>query len=85
MTTCASTETACEKAARLLDEAQAAMHDLMIGGQAVKIAAGGGDKVVEYSPANRGALAAYIAQLQRQVDACNGCRHRGRAVQFIPV
>ncbi len=48
-----------------LEEARAALHQLRIGKQAVKVQRDG--KMVEYSPANAGALDQYVKQLEREL------------------
>ena len=51
----------------LLREAEAAYHDLLIG-VSVRVVVHQNGQRMEYSPASRGALAAYIAELKRQLD-----------------
>lgn len=48
-----------------LEEARAALHQLRIGKQAVKVQRDG--KMVEYSPANAVALEQYVKQLELQL------------------
>lgn len=52
--------------ARLV-EAEAAAHDLAIGRQVTSV--GTGQDRVTYGPADAAKLAAYIADLRRQIDA----------------
>lgn len=54
-----------------LAEAQNALHQLITGGQETKVNFGPG-KGVEYSQANIAQLRTYIAQLQAEVDECDG-------------
>lgn len=55
-----------------LDEAKAAQHDLLIGKAVVELRDSNGE-IIRYTPANRAALAAYIADLERQLDdTCRG-------------
>lgn len=51
----------------MLAEAQAALHALMVGGKAVKIAfaMGDGSRSVEYTPGNVNALRQHITALNR--------------------
>lgn len=48
-----------------LDEAEAALHELLIGGKSVSISSGG--KSVSFSTANKADLQNYINALRRQL------------------
>lgn len=50
-----------------LTEAEAAYHDLLIGKAAVEVRDANGE-TIRYSSANAGRLAAYIADLKRQIN-----------------
>jgi hypothetical protein len=50
-----------------LDEAETAYHELCIGKALVQFHDSNGE-TVQYNQANRAALAAYIADLKRQID-----------------
>lgn len=54
-----------------LAEAEYALHQLMTGAKEVEVQFGAG-KSVKYTDANRRDLQAYIADLQNQVDECDG-------------
>lgn len=50
-----------------LTAAEAAYHDLLTGASPRVVVDQNGERV-EYTPANRGALAAYISDLKRQIS-----------------
>jgi ribosomal protein L1 len=52
-----------------LDEAEAAYHDLVVGKKLVQFHDSNGEQVT-FTAATRGALAAYIQDLQRQLGNC---------------
>jgi hypothetical protein len=54
-----------------LDEAETAYHDLCLGKQLVEFRDSNGEQV-RYTATNRAALAAYIADLKRQLGDCTG-------------
>lgn len=64
-----------------LDEAEAALHKVTVGGQAVELrmAAGQVSRAVTFTPANAGELRAYIADLRRQL----GQPTRRRAIGVV--
>lgn len=77
MTTCAEYRTR-------LAEAEAALHELTIGGKVVNVRMG--EKQVEYSPAKAADLAQYVSTLQAAVDKCDGKCGTGRhAIRFFAV
>lgn len=48
-----------------LTDAESALHALMTGAKVARV--GGGGESVDYTPADAGRLASYIASLQRQI------------------
>lgn len=54
-----------------LDEAEKAYHKLLLGQSAVEIRDSNGE-LVRYTPASRNSLAAYIADLKRQLGSSSG-------------
>lgn len=75
--------TACEDFIAQLAEAQAALHALLTGKKVVSVT--NGDKNVAYDRTSLSALQAYIADLQRKVDACNGVTtNRRRMIRIRP-
>lgn len=60
----------------LLIEAETALHSLQIG--KAKVSVGYGDLRVEYTPANKKDLEAYIARLKRQIAGRPRARNRVR-------
>lgn len=77
-----ATLTACEQAALWLSEAKAALHALLTGTRVVSLAHA--DKQLRYTEADIDALRAYVAQLQSQVDNCNGAARSRRGFNFVP-
>lgn len=74
----------CDQLTTWLSEAETALHNVLTG-QGV-ILTRYGDKQVSYSQANVGELRRRIAELQQQVDACNGTRiFRRRVLGIVPV
>tara|TARA_R110001583_G_scaffold34551_1_gene115872 strand:- start:22231 stop:22437 length:207 start_codon:yes stop_codon:yes gene_type:complete len=61
-----------------LDEARAALHQLLLGRRAVKIQKDG--RTVEYTPASKRQLEEYIGQLEVELGAAG--RRRGPAGVF---
>ncbi|HGE7051792.1 TPA: gpW family head-tail joining protein [Serratia marcescens] len=57
---------------KLLEEAQKAYHDLMIGGS-VRVVVDQNSERVEYTAANRQNLWAYIVRLQNALKSDNPC------------
>lgn len=73
----------CVLLRKRLAEAQNALHLLLTGRKVVSVRYG--EKQTQYDAANIAALRAYIADLQHQVDACDGVTTNHRhVVQFIP-
>ena len=73
----------CDEYRTLLAEANSALHSLQLGGKVKMVRIG--EKVIEYSAANSGELRAYVAMLQRKVDACDGVTAVRRGpVHFMP-
>lgn len=52
--------------AQLLEDAKAALHDLLIGVAAVQVHQGNGESV-RYTPADESKLRVYIAQLEAKI------------------
>lgn len=75
--------TTCAEYATLLADAQAALHKVILGGKVEMIR--DGVNQLTYTKASLPDLRAYIAELQRRVDCCNGVRRRGRAILTMPV
>jgi gpW len=74
----------CDETKALLAEAEAALHQVLIGG-AVTLRHYG-DKQTNYAPANANALRSYVEDLRNEVHACNGVTvRRRRAIYFTPV
>lgn len=63
-----------------LGEARMALHKLMTSQQAVKLAYDG--ESVEYTPANRGDLEAWIRTLEARIGIRTSSRPRARKVIF---
>lgn len=63
-----------------LSEARAALHALNTGTKAVKLAYDG--ESVDYTPANRGALEAWIRELETRLGQRSRTRPRARKVIF---
>jgi hypothetical protein len=76
--------TTCAEYTDRLAEAEAALHQLQIGGKVVSVQMG--EKRVEYSKAAIGDLSEYVVYLRSQVDGCNGLfATRRRAFGVIPI
>lgn len=75
--------TTCAEWATKLAAAEAALHQLNIGGQLVSIKDGVSE--LKYSAATTDNLVSYVKYLQAKVDACNGARSGGGTVHFTPV
>jgi len=74
----------CAELRTRLAEAEAALHELTIGGKVVVVRMG--EKQVEYSPAKAADLSQYVQSLQEAVDKCDGKRNAGRrALRFFAV
>lgn len=58
---------------QLLDDANKAYHDLMIGASARVVADQNGERV-EFTAANKAALWAYIVRLQSAINSPDPCR-----------
>jgi hypothetical protein len=75
MTTCVEWQT-------MLDEANAALHQLNLGKSVQSFTHG--ENQQSYNTASRPALEAYARRLQMKVDACNGTSSAHRIVRTIP-
>lgn len=73
----------CAELAANLAEAEAALHNRLIG-KAVELVRAG-EKQIDWASIDIDALRKYVADLQRKVDACNGVRRPGRLLGTIPV
>jgi hypothetical protein len=60
-----------EQLTKNIAEARAAYHRLLVGSSVRELMDQNGERV-QYTPANRGALSAYISGLQARIDAMSG-------------
>lgn len=76
------TDAECAQYRTRYEEADRALHELMIGEASVRVRFNG--KESEYTRASVGDLRRYVEYLHSKVRQCDGCRSSGRILSVIP-